>query len=329
MVQGLKKYKWMLPVVLILLLWPLITGLLVPDITYYDYMASLILIHICIAVGLCVLLGYTGLVSLGQAGFVAIGAYTAGLLTMKASFELISALIVAGLVCGVIGFLLGLAAVRLKSTYLALVTLGFGVSVPHLILLWKDVTGGHQGLVVDSPKLLWLEISDEKTFYYVVLIISLFLFVLAYNIVNSKAGRAFRAVRDSEIAAQALGINLLLTRASAFSLSAVYAGIAGGLYAHLLGYLGTTDYNILTSLNYLMMVIVGGAGSIFGAVLGATFLQVMTELFSQSPAGLTLVFYGVTIVVTILVLPSGLISLPQQIRQKIQQKSRDGATKTQ
>jgi branched-chain amino acid transport system permease protein len=111
-----------------------------------------------------------------------------------------------------------------------------------------------------------------------------------------------------------MGINLLLTRATAFSLSAIYAGVAGGLYAHLLGYLGTTDYGILASLNYLMMVVVGGAGSIYGAIAGAVFLGIIPELFARAPAGLTLVFYGSSIIIVMLILPGGLISLPRVIR---------------
>ena len=301
---------------MLLLFWPLLTRLIAPEVTYYDYMVSLVMVYVCIALGLCILLGYTGLVSMGQAGFVAVGAYTAGLLTSKASFDLLPAILVAAVVCGLIGFLLGLAAVRLKSTYLVLVTLGFGVSVPHLIALWKSMTGGHDGLVVDSPTVLGLAISGPKSYYYVVLVITAFLTWLAWNITRSKAGRAFRAVRDSEIAAQAMGINLLATRAVSFSISAVYAGIAGALYAHLLGYLGPADYGILNSLNYLIMVIVGGAGSIYGAMLGSVFLAVITELFARAPAGLMLVFYGCAIMITMMLLPRGLIALPELFRSR-------------
>jgi branched-chain amino acid transport system permease protein len=298
---------------LIFILWPGITSVLAPGITYYDYIAALIMIYACISVGLSILIGYTGLVSLGQAGFVALGAYTAGILTTKASLDLVLALLAAAVLCGAIGFLIGLAAVRLKSSYLALVTLGFGVSVPTLLLISKDLTGGHQGLVVDSPTLFGILVSGEKALYYVILAVTALLIWCAVNITRSKAGRAFKSVRDSEIAAQALGINLLLTRATAFSISAIYAGVAGGLYAHLLGYLGTTDYGILASLNYLMMVVIGGAASVFGASIGAAFLGIIPELFARAPAGLTLVFYGGVIILVMLVLPKGLVSLPQVV----------------
>jgi len=318
-----KKFWWKIVFGLLLIFFPVITNIFFPDITYYDYIVSLIMIYACISVGLSILIGFTGLVSLGQAGFVAVGAYTTGILTTKVSFDLLAALFIAAFFCGTIGFLLGLAAVRLKSSYLALVTLGFGVSVPILLLIFKDLTGGHQGLVVDSPTILGVTISGEKGFYYVVLAFTAFLIWCAINITRSKVGRAFRSVRDSEIAAQSMGINLLLTRATAFSVSAIYAGVAGGLYAHLLGYLGTTDYGILASLNYLMMVVVGGAASIFGSIIGAVFLGTITELFSRAPAGLTLVFYGVTIVLVMLILPRGLISLPQVI--KWPKKARKGA----
>jgi len=309
-----KRVWWKLLLGLLLVLWPLLTKWLMPEVTYYDYMASLIMIYVCVALGLCILVGFTGMVSLGQAGFLAVGAYTAGLLTTRGGFDLLPALLIAGALCGILGFFLGLAAVRLKSTYLILVTMGFGVSVPHLLVMWKSMTGGHDGMVVDSPTFLGFDLSGPKMFYYIVLLCTAVMWLIARNITGGKVGRAFRAIRDSEIAAQAMGINLLVTRAASFSLSAIYAGIAGGLYAHLLGYLGPLDYGILNSLNYLIMVIVGGAASLYGAIIGAVFLTTITELFARAPAGLMLVFIGVTIMVVMLVLPRGLISLPEVVR---------------
>jgi len=272
------------------------------------------MIYVCIAIGLCILVGYTGLVSRGQAGFVAVGAYTAGMLTTKLQFDLIPALLIAAVLCGMIGFLLGLAAVRLKSTYLILVTIGFGFSIPHLLTIWKGFTGGHDGMVIDSATVFGWAVSGPKQYFYVVLAVTLFLIWLAKNITKSKAGRAFQAGRDSEIAAQAMGINVFITRAVSFSISAVYAGIAGGLYAHHLGYISPGDYDILVSLNYLIMVIVGGARSIAGAAIGAFFFVLIMDVFARAPAGLMAVFIGATIVITMLVLPRGLVSLPSVLR---------------
>jgi len=310
-----RRIGWKPALGLLLLLWPLLTRLIAPDVTYYDYMVSLILINICIAVGLCLLMGYTGLVSLGQAGFVAVGAYTAGLLTTNYSWDLLPALLAAAVFSGLLGFLLGLAAIRLKSTYLILVTLGFGVSVPHLIAMWKSVTGGHDGMAVNGPTLLGLDVSGPKKYYYVVLVVTGLLLWLARNMAGSKIGRSFQAVRDSEAAAQAMGINILITRAVSFSISAVYAGIAGGLYAHHLGYISPGDYEIIISLNFLIMVVVGGSRSMVGSALGAVFLVVITELFSRAPAGLMAVFLGCTIMAVMLALPRGLASLPDVLRE--------------
>jgi branched-chain amino acid transport system permease protein len=314
--QGAKAmsmtWKWALG--LLLLVWPVLTKLIAPDVTYYDYMVSLVMIYVCIAIGLCILVGYTGLVSLGQAGFVAVGAYTAGMLTTKLQFDLIPALFIAACLCGILGFLLGLAAVRLKSTYLILVTIGFGFSIPHLLAIWKGFTGGHDGMVISSSTVFGWAVSGPKQYYYVVLVVTVFLIWLARNITKSKAGRAFQAVRDSEVAAQAMGVNILITRAVSFSISAVYAGIAGGLYAHHLGYISPSDYDIMVSLNYLIMVIVGGARSITGAAVGAFFFVLIMETFARAPAGLMAVFTGATIIITMLVLPRGLVSLPAALR---------------
>lgn len=311
LIDLLKKIWIRILVLIILILWPVISSILMPGNTYYDYIVSLIMVYALVAVGLNILIGFTGLITLGQAGFVAIGAYTAGILTSKASFDLVPALIIAGLLSALIGYLLGLAAIRLKTVYLAVVTLAVGVSVPPLLLIGKDLTGGHQGLYVPRPTVFGLQVAGEKAYYYVVLVITLMLIWVAINIIQSKVGRTLRAVRDSEVGSQANGINLLLTRATSFAISTFYAGIAGGLYAHLLGYLGTTDYNIKVSLNFLLMTIVGGAGSVFGGIIGASFIVTITQAFARLPAGLTLAFYGLTIILVILFLPRGLISLGQ------------------
>ncbi|MEW5913998.1 MAG: branched-chain amino acid ABC transporter permease [Thermodesulfobacteriota bacterium] len=312
----MKKWWWKIALALLLLSWPLLTMILMPDKTYYDYVASLVLANVCIAVGLGILMGYTGLVSLGQAGFVAMGAYTVGILISKAGFDLLSALLVAAILCALTGFTLGLTAVRLKSTYLVLVTLGFGASIPHLLVYFHDLTGGHNGLQVAGATLLGLPITSGKQFYYIILGVVSLLVWCAFNLTRSKKGRTFRAVRDSEIAAQSLGINLMVTRATAFAVSAVYAGVAGGLLAPLLGYLGAEDYNIMASLNYLIMVIIGGASSLWGVMLGALFFVVAMELFSNSPAGMTLVFFGGAVIATMMLLPRGLASLPAVLSKK-------------
>ncbi len=237
-------------------------------------------IYAIAGIGLMLLVGYTGLVSLGHAAFLAIGAYVHAYLLSKGwPFPL--SLFTAGMFTGVVGAIVGLPAMRMTGIYLAIATLAFAKIVEEVIARWESVTGGVRGMAVPDAQLFGFDFSDGRPFYYVCLVITVVCLLAALNILRSPTGRAMIAVRDSEISAQSLGIDLARTKSIAFAISAGFTGLAGGLFAHNLGYLQPDAFTLLLSIQLLLMVVVGGLGSMHGVFYGAIFIHLL-------PAGIAI-----------------------------------------
>ncbi len=238
---------------------------------YYIYMANYIAINIIVATGLNLLVGFTGQISLGHAGFFAIGAYGTVILMSKASLPFLLALPCAALVAAGFGFLLGLPSLRLEGPYLAIATLGFGLTITQIIGRIK-LFGGREG--IHAPKLVigpW-QIDNDQKFYLVLITITILMLLFMRNLIKTRVGRAFIAIRDADIAAQTMGVNILLYKTLAFAISAFYAGIAGGLYAFVLRFIEPEIFTLMMSIMFLAMVVVGGLGSIMGSITGAVLL---------------------------------------------------------
>jgi branched-chain amino acid transport system permease protein len=241
---------------------------------------ALVYIYAIAGIGLMLLVGYTGLVSLGHAAFLAIGAYAhTWFLSHGWPFPL--ALLKASLITGLIGALVGLPAMRMTGIYLAIATLAFAVIVEQVIVHWESVTGGFRGMVVPSPHLLGLDLGGSVAFYFVCLLILLACLLFALNILRSPTGRAMTAVRDSEISAQSMGIHLARTKSMAFALSAAFTGLAGGLLANKLGYVAPEAFTVLISIQLLLMVVVGGLGSLHGVIYGAIFIGLLPQAIAM------------------------------------------------
>jgi branched-chain amino acid transport system permease protein len=244
---------------------------------YHFYLLNLIMVHVILAVGLNILVGYTGQISLGHAGFFAIGAYGTALLILKLQLPFLLALPLAGFIAAFFGFILGLPALRLEGPYLSIATLGFGLTVLQIIG-HLDFFGGRTGIQAPALELgipqagfsLILETDTGK--YYLILIVSALLVTAARNIMKTRVGRAFVAIRDSNIAAEVIGVNLTIYKTLSFAISAFYAGIAGGLFGFVLGFFNPEPFNLILSIIFLVMIVVGGLGSILGAILGATLI---------------------------------------------------------
>ncbi len=242
---------------------------------YYIYMANYMAINVLVAVGLNMLVGYTGQISLGHAGFFAIGAFTTVLFMGKLSFPFLVALTAAGAIAAVFGFILGLPALRLKGPYLAIATLGFGMAITQLIGRW-ELFGGRMGIQAPPLQLLGLfTVSGDRGLYLIIIPITFLMTLAARNLMKTKVGRAFIAIRDSDIAAETMGVNLTYYKTLAFAVSAFYTAIAGGLYAFMLGFINPSTFNFILSIYFLAFVIVGGVGTIFGSIMGGV---VMTWL---------------------------------------------------
>ena len=257
-----------------------------------------------VAIGLNILVGYTGQISLGHAGFFAIGAYTQALLIGKAGFHWAMALPFAGLVAAVFGFLLALPALRLTGPYLAIATLGFGMAVTQIIGHAKFF-GGRMGLRVPELAVVEGTLTTEQWNYLIIIPITVLMTIAAVNLMKSRVGRAMVAVRDSDIAAEAMGINLLITKSLAFGVSAFYTGIAGALMAHRLTFINPEGFNLLMSIEFLAMVVVGGLGSILGSVLGAVLLTILPVALS-AVRHIPDIVYGGIMMLVIMVEPLGL-----------------------
>lgn len=239
---------------------------------YYVYMANYIAINIIVAIGLNLLVGYTGQISLGHAGFFAIGAYGTVVLMGKAGFPFLLALPVSALIAALLGFLLGLPALRLEGPYLSIATLGFGLTITQVIGR-IDFFGGRQGLHTPDLTIGPWHLDSDVDFYYLLIIITVILTLIARNLIKTKVGRAFIAIRDADIAAETMGVNLTYYKTLAFAVSAFYTGVAGGLYAFVLRFIEPEIFSLLMSIIFLAMVVVGGLGSIFGSIAGACLLS--------------------------------------------------------
>jgi branched-chain amino acid transport system permease protein len=252
---------------------------------YALYVINVIAIHAIVAIGLNILVGYTGQISLGHAGFFAIGAYTCVLLMAKAGVPFIIALVAAGFVSALFGLLLGLPSLRLEGPYLAIATLGFGMAVTQVIGHW-DYAGGHMGIEAPKMSIGPLIIQSGAQQYTVIMSVTVVLAIAAVKLMKTRVGRAFVAIRDSEIAAEAVGINISLFKTLSFAVSAFYTGIGGALMAFALEHVSTGTFNLVLSITFLAMVIVGGLGSVMGSIMGAallTYLQMKLQIIQEAP----------------------------------------------
>ncbi|MEJ2238831.1 MAG: branched-chain amino acid ABC transporter permease [Gemmatimonadales bacterium] len=271
---GVRKFWFgFLVVGLVVLPW---AGLAVGG-NYFPYLLNLLGISAIVAMGLNLLTGSTGLVSLGHAAFVAVGAYTAAFLANRLGCPFLLAIPASAVFTGCVGVVVGLPALRIKGIYLALATLAFQFIAAHVFLHWESVTGGANGIVLPAAALGGFEFDTPVRFFYITATAAVLLALGIRNIMRSRLGRALLAVRDSDVAAEAMGVHLARYKTMVFGVSAAYAGLAGCLFAYFLSYIGPDHFTFQLSIEYLAMIIVGGLGSILGAVLGAVILTLLPE----------------------------------------------------
>ncbi|MFZ2393960.1 branched-chain amino acid ABC transporter permease, partial [Rhodoferax sp.] len=296
---------------------------------YYVSVILLLLITAVGVLGLNLLTGTTGLISLGHSGFLAVGAYAAGIVAGKLGWPMLASILAGGLSAAVAGIIVGIPSLRLKGLYLAITTMAFAVIINHLILNGGSLTGGSEGLTVPQPSLFGQALGAERGYYYVVLAFVVVFTFITLNILRSRIGRAFLAIREHDIAAKAMGVNLVRYKLLAFMVSAFYTGIAGGLLAYYTRYLNVDSFSLLISIEALSMLIVGGLGSVSGALLGTAFIVLLNESlgfvfgllgasFGGSGSGAAYeikgVVYGLTIVLFLRFEPDGLMGRWRDIK---------------
>jgi branched-chain amino acid transport system permease protein len=276
---------------------------------------SLICIYGIVGIGLMLLTGYTGLISIGHAAFLGVGAYTEAILSARGwPFPL--SLAIAMLVSASVGVVVGLPALRVRGVYLAIATLAFGFIVEEVLTRWESMTGGNSGKSVGAADLFGWKLESAAGFYFLSLTLAVLATLAVLNLLRSPTGRAFVAIRDSEISAQSMGIHLARYKTLSFALSAALTGVAGALYAHKLRFLSPDQFTVLQSIELLMMIFIGGIGSIHGAFLGAAAIIALPQAIGaatphlpaglSNAAGLQPTIFGLILIGFILFEPMGL-----------------------
>jgi branched-chain amino acid transport system permease protein len=271
---------------------------------YGLYLLTLTAIFAIVALGLNLLTGYAGQISLCHAALFGVGAYATALLTSKAGWPYLVALPAGALLTTAIGAVVAVPALRLKNLYLAIATLGFGVVLQKTIFEWRSLTGGGGGLSLTPPTIAGRELGATGLYYLALAFLVLGLWG-AWNLSRGRTGRALRLIKESEIAAASLGIHIARYKVTAFAASAFYAAIAGGLFAYLVRYINPESFNVGLSIGFLSMIVIGGLGTIGGSIVGAMFYVVVPELLRGIKDAPGLVF-GVVLVVVMVFMPQGL-----------------------
>ncbi|MDQ6681090.1 MAG: branched-chain amino acid ABC transporter permease [Pseudomonadota bacterium] len=287
---------------------------------YRVFQLTLVLAYSIALLGLNMLTGYNGQISLGHGAFYAIGAYTAAILMDKGGMPYWTTIPIAGAVCLVAGFLFGLPALRLEGLYLALATFALGVAMPQ-ILKHKSIehwTGGAQGIVIlkpDPPE--WLKVSQDQWLYFFTLAWVVVMFFIGWNLLRGRIGRAMVAIRDQPVAAQAMGVNTALYKSLTFGVSALYTGVAGALGAIAIQFVAPDSFTIFLSITLVVGVVIGGLASISGAIYGAFFIQFIPNVADQISKAAPWAIYGVFLIAFMYVMPTGVAGFVRMIKARM------------
>ncbi len=295
---------------------------------YWLYLTCLVGINIIAATGLNILTGYTGQVSLGQAAFMGVGAYTVAVLDHTLGTPFFINLIAAGGVAMLVGMVVGIPSLRVKGLYLAIATIAASFILHFIFANWKSVTGGTAGLTVKPATLFGLALDSEFRFYWLMLPLTAAMVFGAANLFRTRIGRAFIAIRDRDISAEVLGISLLRYKLLSFAISSFYAGVAGGLWAYFFRSVTPESFPLLMSIFFLAAIIVGGMGTILGGILGAIFMTLVPEalkmVFGWFPnaaemavhlAPVRIMVFGCLIVGFLIFEPHGLSEIWRRVRR--------------
>jgi branched-chain amino acid transport system permease protein len=273
---------------------------------HYTTLMIFIGIHTMIVVGLCLLMGYTGQVSLGQAGFYGIGAFISAILSTRYGVSPWLALLAAAVVTGAVAYIIGRPIFRLQGPYLAMATLGFGMILYIIFERMTGVTGGPTGIPnIPYLSIFGFDLDTDFKYYYLVWLVCIFILLISRNIVNSRVGRALRAINGSEPAAQSLGINVAQFKVKVFVLSAVYASVAGSLYVHYLTYVSPQPFNFMFSVKLVVMVVIGGMASIWGALFGTAVITLLSD-YLQPLGDYDVMVFGLILILVMVFMPQGL-----------------------
>jgi len=280
------------------------------------------------AIGLNILTGFTGLISLGNAAFMAIGAFSAGYLGIRFGLPFYLCIPLAGLITALLGMVIGIPSLRIKGLYLAMATLAAHFIVEFLIVKWESVTGGVAGLSIPTPKLGSFALSSDRHIFYLIYIVAVAAVFFARNLFRTKPGKAFIAIRDQAISAEVMGVNLLKYKLLSFGISSFFVGIAGALTAYQAKIISPETFPITVAIDYLGMIIIGGLGSVLGSICGAVFITLLPEILRLVTTSLSTSFpdlisvfsslkelvFGILVIVFLIFEPAGIAARWQTIK---------------
>lgn len=291
---------------------------------YRLFQATMVVIYAIAILGLNLLTGYTGQISLGHGAFFAVGAYTTAVLMDQFQFAYWATIPIAAVLCLVAGFLFGLPVLRLEGHYLALATFALGVALPQLLKhdSLEAWTGGVQGIVLLKPEppvdsLLGFALTADRWLYLFTLAIAACLFLTAWNLLRGRVGRALIAIRDQPVAAVSMGVDIALFKSLAFGVSAFYTGLAGSLSAIVVAFVAPDSFTMFLSLSLMVGVVIGGLASISGAVYGALFLQFVPNLAGGISTAAPWAIYGVLLIIFMFVVPGGVAAAVRTVARRI------------
>jgi branched-chain amino acid transport system permease protein len=308
-----KNVGWFL-LLLLIALFPVTLGKISP---YYNTVLILVGIYVILAVSLDLLIGFAGQISVGHAAFFALGAYTSGILTAKHSISPSVALLGGFFVSGLVAWGIGRAVLRLKGYYLAMATLGLNAVIVKLITGFATVTGGASGLLNIPPfQIFGLTLQDHAYYYYFVWGIVILVILSCLGLAKSPFGNALIAIHSDEEAASTLGIDCPKYKLHVFVISSMFAGVAGSLFAHFMGFIAPDDFDIFTSILVLVMLFLGGVGTIYGAALGAAFLKLLPEVTYRFQT-YELFFHGLILILVLIFMPRGLLGVLTDVTNRL------------
>ncbi len=284
---------------------------------YLTFQLSGVMAYAVAAIGLNLITGYAGQISLGHNAFFALGAYTAAMSMVYFNVHYITSVFLAGIVSFVVGYLAGFPAQRLRGLYLALITLVLAVSVAPVIKHFKEYTGGMPGLVLERPTPPeWTGLTRDAWIYYLVLMFTVVCFYLARNFVAGSTGRALTAVRLAPLAASSMGVNVNGYKVLIFGLGSMMGGIGGALFNYSIGFVGPDSYSLMLSVSFLAAIVVGGLGTIWGALIAGLFLQFVPTYASDISEALAGAVYGGILIICMFFMPKGIVGTWIQKRQQ-------------
>lgn len=292
---------------------------------YYLHLINYVLILIILTLGLNLLTGFTGQISIGHAGFYGIGAYVSAYLSVTMGLSFWIAFPVSGIITACIGYLIGKPILKLKGAYLSIASIGIGEITRLVLINWTEVTRGAEGFKgIPSPIFFGIAINNDLKYYYLLVPIVILIYFLINSLIDSEVGRAFRAIRDEEIAAEFMGVNVAKMKLVSFVISSFLAGIAGSLLAHMDGYLSPFSFSFTQSVSFLMMVLAGGLGYKWGPVIGVfllTFAKEWFRFFNEYQ----LIIYGLMLVLIIMFMPKGIYGSFKEIFLKLMRRRNEDA----